>query len=567
MRGQHRISLQEIIQQLVSNDVEVKQLNLTNILGNSRIQTDHEEDNWYNMQSHDDYEISIYNDEVLIQLANAIRQNTTIEEFSISGVDSSCALEWTGVGARAIGDALKDHPTLKHVNLTLDPFRLNTNKIIGFLYCLTGSAKIKILDVDLYCARTDLINELGEILKNNKTLESIAFRVRDTYQESALINFATGLAQDKTIKRLSIHNFRLNDIGICHLAQALNNSPKLELLDLQQCGLTQNGITFLSPILTNSSSLTQLTLNSNPLGLEGIQQLAVQLASFKNLQNLSLRNTQMNHESLSCLVTELINNPGVISSLDCSGFLFDVASTQSIKKLIEENSTLRSIHLDSSNLNDQHLLELKDLLSNPKKCQLEHFGFSGIQLLSKESYKSLVNILKKNGNLLTLDSPNCSPELKHAMNVNQINKKIRYRNSQNEFINGSIELANCFFGKKPGSLKNTHISELSGDSILMIMLYLGRGTLGMKEDNILQCSTLILNNFATRRQLITAGLYQPDEVTENNFYQRPVQGIVKWWSQSTRNQYPIKVFCNAPAISEPIEDTPKTSFIEQCRIM
>jgi hypothetical protein len=67
----------------------------------------------------------------------------------IDGTDSCYSLDWTAEGARAFGEAIKDHPTLKTLVVNLKT-HLDEEKIIGFLYGLTGSAEINSLHVDVY---------------------------------------------------------------------------------------------------------------------------------------------------------------------------------------------------------------------------------------------------------------------------------------------------------------------------------------------------------------------------------------------------------------------------------
>src|SRR5438046_1427443 len=54
-------------------------------------------------------ELSCITDNHLIQLAQAIIQNKTLRHVDINGIDPSRSLEWTAIGAKALGKSLKDH--------------------------------------------------------------------------------------------------------------------------------------------------------------------------------------------------------------------------------------------------------------------------------------------------------------------------------------------------------------------------------------------------------------------------------------------------------------------------
>ncbi len=91
------ISLALAIERLKSNDPKWNCLNFNKIIINP-------------LPGHDKMMVSHITDADLLQLAEALKINTTLSEFDFSDTGSTHSLEWTALGANAIGQALKDHP-------------------------------------------------------------------------------------------------------------------------------------------------------------------------------------------------------------------------------------------------------------------------------------------------------------------------------------------------------------------------------------------------------------------------------------------------------------------------
>ena len=122
------------------------------------------------------------------------------------------------------------------------------------------------------------------------------------------------------------------------------------------------------------------------------------------------------------------------------------------------------------------------------------------------------------------------------------NKKL-YHRSQQIFINAVIELSNIYYASIK-DIEKPHLSMLPVEVLLLIMFECGKGTLGMSNSDILQCSELILENFSVRRDLIQKGEYNPKlELDKHTKISKTSKEIWKWWSQSTRDEENKKIFC------------------------
>src|SRR5579872_117913 len=227
MQAHHdsRIPLDTVVELLTTNNPEMKELKFRSILINPTVE----------IFPNGRQQISHISDEDLHFLAEGILQNTTLEKFIITRLDLTFSEEWTQIGSEAIGDALKNHPKLKYVSLNVRIYG-NEDKasIFGFLKCLTGKAKIEVLDLHLstraYSPIRDLpeiLNEIGELLSKsqNPSLKRIYIR-GDSYLDDvdpvsiSLASFAKGLAIHKNLELIDFEYLPLSDMGIQEVARS-----------------------------------------------------------------------------------------------------------------------------------------------------------------------------------------------------------------------------------------------------------------------------------------------------------------------------------------------------------
>jgi hypothetical protein len=422
-----RTTITTVIEQLTRN--ELTHLDLKNILANPR---------------NDPYvgEVSCYRNEDLIQLANAVQANTSLEKFTIRGLDSSCITSWTEIGARALGNALKDHPNLNHIYIDLSTFVLEDKDIIDFILSVTGSAPLKTLYFMFYCDSEAFINQLGALLEQNTSLEHITIQGRvkndSIYSEQTLMAFARGFS-NKTMSSLKINYLSLGNKGINYLIEQLTLT-ELKHLTFRDCRFTSDAFPLWNELFAENKLLS-LDLSGNSLFTAEAQQPMAFLHCFPSLQNLSLRGTGIEANTLRQLVMLLTMNRS-ITALDISESKLDLTCMYYLKELIEAKTSLKGLSMDFCNINDEQVATLYPTLNNPQLCHLQQISFSGNQKLSATTYNSLLSILKNNFYLGEISPPRHYPQLKVATKLHKIRK-------QSQFINEAMELANGFYAATP----------------------------------------------------------------------------------------------------------------------
>ena len=517
--AEHMVSLDTAIERLNSNDPVWDMLVLNDIVMNPTPATGFG-GTWL---------VSHIRDHDLQMLAEALRANTTIRSIVIDGTDSTRSLEWSEIGARAFGEAIKNHPKLTRICLGMSTFAIKEKQIIGFLYCLTGSAKINFLGVDVSCDSSKFMDELGEILLTRSSLEFIYIQgspERKRKEEKSSVKFASGLGKQIALKHLDLSCLQIGDSGIADIAHSLTTSS-LQSISFRSCGITRT--THVCAIVASNPNLAALTLSNNPLNTVAIQQLSCALPLLKNLRCLDLNDTGLNKNSLMFLVEVFLKHQLAISRFNIDSTKIDGDSIDIVIKLIDGNLQLKHLYMNFCGISDSHINKMKAILMNPLRCQLETFDFSGNLQLSEKTYGALLDILRRNEFMCDLGPPLHSEEHREAISINLKKKDQRERQA---FINTMVTLSQAYHAKPTTDTRRVHLGLIPQAVFINIMQFLGENTPGMKPRDVYLCNRLIIENFGKRRDLMDAKTYDPATETLKDMEYKSEQGIGRWWSQS-----------------------------------
>jgi hypothetical protein len=471
-------------------------------------------------------------DEDLIQLANAFKANNTIKQVTIC-IDTRSehyhSLKWTEVGAQALGEALRGHPSLMKFEVDLmGADSVSTNQIIGFFEAITGETSIIsfVLNLPIALSYLDyeiILSGLGDALLENKTLKEIKItgRIRGPQLSiNSMGNFFLGLVENKALETLELHHLNISDEGVIPLASSLNKvATTLKKLEVYDAGITK------LDFFQANRNLRELDLSRNPLQFEGIEQLMAILPNLIFLEKLNLSKARLNIKATNYLVQKWREFQLTISELNLDA---NAITTATLCSLINGNSYLKTLHVGY--LGEEDIKKLLPFLSD-RRCSLERFDFGGasmrgdtIQGLTPKTLSNLLAILNSNKFINIYSDTSLTKELV-VMNT-QNAKHIRIR-AQQRALNVAIQIANAYTAFfKP---ETVNFSCLPFDTILTIMLMLyGNDIQGM---DVLLCMQLIVDNFTKRRDLIVKGEYIPSN--------EPT--IKQWWSQSIERQNQTKI--------------------------
>ncbi len=589
-RRDERIPLQDVINALINNNSTMKRLDFASILMNPSLRVD---------VDGDAHTVSNMGDEELLRLAEAIMQNTTLEIVTLWGVDDSRYFlsRWTQIGSEAIGNALKNHPTLKLVYLSMKIYRIEDKASrFGFLKCLTGNAKIETLHINLSTSLPvqnpndrfaslrwrnipEVLNEIGENLLESENhglkqiyIEGTSFGYassRDDYISSApvaLTSFATALALHKSLETIDFIYLPLGDAGTNEITQALlgktdvpesKNETLLKLTEIKfhVCSI-RDAVDGVIAVAISSPNLSNLGLANNHLREDAAIKIIDSLPKLPKLTCLKLDNIRMSKRVLSHLVdTYMQYNLKIVElSLGSNPVAVMDPSMELLQKLIRGNEHLKILKLHFSDLNGQQFEMISPTLMDPNQCQLERLSLGVNQPFSLKNYNRCINILYNNEYLCNLSLPRYSAELLVACDIN-VQKK--YLRAWDSFINIALIFFNWCFSRN----KNDRC-KLPIDAITLLLLFLGPRTPRARIESVDLCIDLVKTNMEERVRLIECNEYNPETDLVKDDKNGNKQIITsKWWSHTLAEEQPTKEQKEKSQTQEEKKSTPRLLFL------
>ena len=540
------MKLKEVVDTLSSNDPNFKTLTLMQLVMSQTMS---------NSRSLRVDETEKIDKNVLVllnRLVNAIKLNRTIENFAFCYFPQYKykSLNWSKEGLIAIGNALKNHPTLKTLYLDFTPERIQAEQICELLVASTGKANIESLHIVIYKDTFDFLPKVGEFLAKNRTLKKIIILISHVadaadlkYQDEALSTFAKGLG-NKPLREIELVYLNLSGFGIKAVANALSKDGGLESLEFRFCNLTDECVPSLADIIKGNRKISQLDLSYNPLTSAGIIELANLLPLLPLLKKLRLKEIILKHEELAHLAEIWVKYNLKIRELVISVGL-DANSIEAIIKIINCNKYLKSFACSKNGITARtpSLKKLEKFLSDPSKCQLEEFLFLENTIVDEHLLNTILQIQKSNVHLRKI-APSGAPVSFWEKSAQ--NNDIHYMNSQNRFVNNVMEACNIYFSE-PADDNSPHVKMLPPEVFFIILCYLGEGTLGMDEHQIKECCQLIFDNFSNRRKLINDKGYVPISSSSVSV------SVSMWWStRSHRNEIVFR--SRSKKISDTVEN-------------
>lgn len=157
------------------------------------------------------------------------------------------------------------------------------------------------------------------------------------------------IVQCKTLKVLTVHRSRVDDMRMLILAKALTAHPVLCELRLPHNVLRNDGARTIARYVDGNDVIRVLDLQNNEIGSEGGLALGYCLRNNTSLRSMNLRLNLIKDDGMRAFAKALAANQSLVElNLSCNGIT--KASTKSISDLVENNWTLRSVDLSGNNL-------------------------------------------------------------------------------------------------------------------------------------------------------------------------------------------------------------------------
>ena len=253
------------------------------------------------------------------------------------------------------------------------------------------------------------LNDLNELLLNNKNIEKIIMSINRDYENKGIISICPGIKHNYKITHLILPMCCMNDEGAILLANSLFKNISIEEVNLEDNKIGLNGIKELSEKVFGKVSLKKLNLAHNLIDEEGAKYLGQSLKNATNIQVLSLNSNKLMDNGCIYIADGLFNN-----------------------------QTLNELNLDYNKITNIGINYLSKILIKIETLMKLSLSTNQITEINDDFYRlfSWVESIKISDNLLSIKD--ISKIIKATMN-NRLYKKLRIKISDTNFNEELVE--------------------------------------------------------------------------------------------------------------------------------
>lgn len=199
--------------------------------------------------------------------------------------------------------------------------------------------------------------------------------------DSSIEVLAEELCKHKLVEVLGLYNNQITDVGAKHVAQIIEQCPKLRTVKLGKNKITAVGARYLASAIQKSTSVFDVGMWGNPIGDEGACAFAEALRHHPSLTNLSLSSNGITSEGGKSLAAALKENNSLRIFWLVQNDLSDDSASH-LAELIQADTGLTNLWLINNKFTVDGMRKLAEAL--PKNTQLKEICVKGNQLSKEE---------------------------------------------------------------------------------------------------------------------------------------------------------------------------------------
>lgn len=231
-------------------------------------------------------------------LADALRENETLEKLSLSGTNfdkpeedddddgrartssvDTASLDTTDFTffspmetAAVLSEGLRENSGLEIVDLSC--CYLEDESLCLLVQSLVGHPSIRVLNISRNYARSQTMQALADVVATDSmvlTTLDVREQTDDDKNNEPLdiSHFSRAMQDNRTVAILKLSHNQLQDNQIVDLINRLQGNEVIQELDLQFNQITETGLNYLTENLSGMKSLAVLLLGGNVFGKEG----------------------------------------------------------------------------------------------------------------------------------------------------------------------------------------------------------------------------------------------------------------------------------------------------------
>ena len=419
--------------------------------------------------------------QVAEDLANIIKNNSNLEilclrnnELGLSAIKILQALKdnskliildlnsnnMTKQVAADLANVISNNSGLERIHLFNNDLRSSATVI---LQALQQNSNLQFLDLGDNIMTEQVIEELGNVIKNNHNLKSLGLGNNKFGPSAKMILQA--LMKTCTIITLFLHNNNMTGQAAEGLANVIKNNSNLEQLDLESNNIGPSAIVILQALMENSK-LKLLNLNSNYMTERVVDDLANVIKNNSNLEQLGLENNKLGPSATVILQALKENSQLKVLNLNNNNMTGQIA--EDLANVINNNSCLEELYLSNNNLKLSAIVILQALTKHSK---LKMVNLSS-NYMTGHVVEDLVNVIKNNSNLrqIALENNILGPSAAVILQALKEKYQLKLLNLNSNNMTGQVaeDLANVI--QNNSGLEELYVSNNNlGPSACMIL--------------------------------------------------------------------------------------------------
>jgi NLR family CARD domain-containing protein 3 len=155
------------------------------------------------------------------------------------------------------------------------------------------------------------ILELTVNLTRNTALQYLWLENVNLAENSLMVALANALAENTTLKSLSLARNGIGDIGAAALAEGLRRNQSLSALSLWGNQISDHGISAFAAMLTQNRSLTVIWLSQNAISDRGVHALVAALRSNPVMTKLYVEGNVGVSETALAILDEILSDRAI----------------------------------------------------------------------------------------------------------------------------------------------------------------------------------------------------------------------------------------------------------------
>ncbi|XP_072745692.1 uncharacterized protein [Anoplolepis gracilipes] len=218
--------------------------------------------------------------------------------------------------------------------------------------------------------------------------------------ESSVIKAICEALMDNTYVRIvDFKGNRLSSDVCTHLNTLLLKNNVITSLSLSGCQIGANGVSRLCDAISTNATLKTLDLSSCHIGNEGFEYIAPALSDNQGLESVNLSDNRLD-ETCSENLQDLLSHSETLTHLDLSrNFLYSTETWKALVDELKKNETLHSLNLTWNGLDKECVPHLSKLLSQSQNIEKLDLSWNNF---TENDAVSIAAALSKNSTLQEL---------------------------------------------------------------------------------------------------------------------------------------------------------------------